>query len=282
MNNYLNDWKKPPQDIAENFSDGFVPELLLSWGPVTIYPGTSYRLIFAIVGGENLHVDPDNLANLPDNPLTFTNNLDFSDFVRNCLMAEWVYDNPGVDTDHDGYRGEFRVCVLDSILSGNEWLYTKADTQWYKGDGVPDLRGAIPPPAPEFWLTSVHNGIHVRFNGHASETELDPFLNISDFEGYHIYLGRDEREASLSLVASYDRENYDKYFLNRSLLTPEWQLLDIPFTLDDLRCLYGSGADPCADSTFDPLTYTRIAIRCFPMILCSGLESIILTHPSSA
>jgi hypothetical protein len=177
------------------------------------------------------------------------------------MWARWIYDNPGVDTDGDGYFGEFRVCVYDSIQTDSGWIVTAADTQWYRGDGVPDWRGAAPPPAPYLWLTSLVSGLHVRFNGHRSETEKDIFSGIADFEGYRIYFGRDNRATSLALIASYDRENYDKYVWNDTRRDefgrPDygWDLYDIPYTLDSLRCLYGRGMDPCNDSMFQPLNF---------------------------
>jgi hypothetical protein len=173
-------------------------------------------------------------------------------------MAGWVYDNPGVDTDGDGYAGEYRVCVRESALVNGEWMASVADTQWYKGDGIPDYNATDVPTPPEFWLSSTHNGIHVRFNGQVTETENDIFLQKPDFEGYRVYLGRDERAASLSLVASYDREDYEKLVLNTDLESPTWELRDEPFTLEELRCLYGQQPQPCADSAFDPLAFSQL------------------------
>ncbi|MDH4158543.1 MAG: hypothetical protein OEW00_14845 [candidate division Zixibacteria bacterium] len=37
---------------------------------------------------------------------------------------------------------------------------------------------------------------------------------------------------------------------------PQFELRDPPFTLDELRCLYGSGPDPCNDTAFHPFDYT--------------------------
>jgi hypothetical protein len=55
------------------------------------------------------------------------------------------------------------------------------------------------------------------------------------------------------MIASYDREDYNKWIYDRATRT--YVLLDPPFTLDSLRCLYGSS---CSDSTWDPLDYTRV------------------------
>lgn len=251
-------WMYPPQDLAADIADGiWFVQYLLSIGPFDIHPGAALPVVFAYVGGEDFHTDPYNIDNLPDDPWRYYQNLDFSDLAKNALWAEWIYDNPGVDTDGDDYAGEFRVCAVESTLVDSVWVYTNADTTWYKGDGVPDWRAAAPPPAPAFWITPVVNGLHIRFNGERSETTEDIFLKAVDFEGYRIYIGRDDRATSFSLVASYDRHNYDKYVWNPNAFPDAgWELLDIPYTLDSLRCLYSMAADPCNDSLFDPLAYT--------------------------
>jgi hypothetical protein len=253
-------WLPPPQDLAPDIAHGiWFIEHLLSIGPFDIDAGATLSLVFAYVGGEDFHTDPNNINNLPYDPDVYYKHLDFSDLAKNAKWAEWIYDNPGVDTDSDGYAGEFRVCASESTLTDTGWVYTRADTTWYKGDGVPDWRAAAPPPAPTFRIEPIVNGLHIRFNGERSETTEDIFLHRVDFEGYHIYLARDERATSYSLVASYDRENYDKYVWNPNAF-PEagWELYDIPYTIDSLRCLYGFGIDPCQDSLFEPLTYTRV------------------------
>jgi hypothetical protein len=54
------------------------------------------------------------------------------------------------------------------VLIDGEWVVSVADTQFYRGDGIPDWRGAGPPPAPKFWLEPQLNGVRVRFNGQKS------------------------------------------------------------------------------------------------------------------
>ena len=72
-------------------------------GPFSIPPGGVLSVPLAFVCGENLHTDPNNAARyLPHDPETYKNNLDFSDLVKNATWAEWIYDNPGYDTDGDG------------------------------------------------------------------------------------------------------------------------------------------------------------------------------------
>jgi len=79
------------------------------------------------------------------------------------MWASWVYDNPGIDSDNDSLFGEYRLCCLDTLIDyidtpqtetlkiDTHWLYNQCDTFWYKGDNVPDFRGASPPPSPASW-----------------------------------------------------------------------------------------------------------------------------------
>ncbi len=241
-------WLYPNQDLAADFADGYDTRYLLSFGPFEIVPGQSLPISFAYLAGQNIHRDPANGANLPDRPDLYYRNLDFTDLSLNAMWASWVYDNPGVDSDGDGYFGKHHLC---STLTQQGAL--KVDTFWYEGDGIPDFRGAAPPPPPDFRLESPSEGtIVIRFNGLRSETTRDNFSRLQDFEGYRVYLGRDNREESFSLIASYDRENFNKYVWNEA--TDDWELNDPPFTLPELRCLY---ADSCGDNSFDPLFYTR-------------------------
>ena len=260
---YNLNWIYPDQTWAADVADGAWGLLnLLSFSDGSIAPGGSFKVTFAVTMGENFHATPDNLKNLPDDPDTYYANLDFSDLIKNAQWARWIYDNPGIDTDNDGYAGEFRVCVFDSVLDNNSnWIATVAETTWYKGDGVPDWRPALPPPAPKMWLTPTFKGINIRFNGQESETTPDIFTKLLDFEGYKIYIARDDRETSYSLLASYDIENYDKFVWNYEK-QPEagWELLNFPMTLEEIRCAYGStslstGATACDDSLFDFLKF---------------------------
>jgi hypothetical protein len=251
-------WKCPNPDLADSFASGFDNRFLLSWGAFNLDPGATLPLCFAYVAGENFHHDVGNGGNLPDHPDRYYANVDFSDLAKNAVWAEWIYDNPGVDTDGDGFAGDKRICVLDSSLTDTGWVVTAAETIYYRGDGIPDWRGAAPPTRPQFWLEPTVNGIRVRFNGQYTETDKDIFLNMVDFEGYRIYLGRDDRRESMSLVASYDLEDYDKYVWNGDLQpNGDFEMTDIPYTLTALRCAYSLMADPCHDSTFDPLAFTR-------------------------
>ncbi len=236
-------WLPPPQN-ADRLAAGFDCRYLLSFGPFDIDPGQHLPVSFAWVGGTNFHRQPTDFDNLfnPNSPSAYYESLDFSQLALNSRWASWVYDNPGVDTDDDGNFGRFRVC--DST-----------DTFWYQGDGVPDFRGASPPPAPRLKVIPSVGRLTVRWNGFLSETTPDVFLRRADFEGYNVYLARDDRAASFSLLSSYDREDYNRFRFQLS--GPEgagWVLEEIPFTVDSLKALYGESFLPELYPRSNPLS----------------------------
>lgn len=243
-------WLKPSWATTYRLSRGSNTRYLQSVGPFSIQTGETVPLTVAFFIGEGFHHVPGNGGLIYWQVDRYYGNLDFAGLVENARWASWLFDNPGVDTDDDGYSGKFIVCLQDSDFIDGQWVITRSDTTYYTGDGVPDFRGATPPPAPTFWVTPLVNGLHVRFNGQRSERTRDFLTNRIDFEGYNIYLGRDDRPQSFSLIASYDRENYDKYvwWFN------QYVLYDEPYSRDSLTCLYG---ESCSDSVFDPRIYTK-------------------------
>lgn len=266
----------PRDGNANNYADGFDTRYLFSFGPFNIDPGEVLPISFCYVAGEDFHKDPceafDNLFD-PNDPEIYYDTLDFSDFGLNAIWASWIYDNPGYDTDGDGNAGDFRICGYDSVLVYETvsedplvidtfWEYTDADTLWYRGDGVPDFRGASPPPPPELWKVDTtdekhdtlgtkfvtriaeHNQgeIRVRWNGLKSETQKDVFSNSVDFEGYRVWVSESPVTADYAVVASYDIEDYNRYYWNSA--RGEWDLVETPFTIDSLRSLYGQSFNP--------------------------------------
>lgn len=245
--------------IAKLVSTGIDVQHVLSVGPFDLAPGATIFVPYAIVGGRDIHVDWRNFGiNLGNNyrPDVYMSKLDFSDLAQNAMTASRIFDNPGVDTDGDGYFGKVHECFLDSALVDSVWEYTVIESTWYEGDGVPDYKSAGPPPPPDFWISSAVNGVHIRFNGFKSETTRDVFSGLIDFEGYRVYMARDLREDSFSMMASYDFENFDKYVFHTEKVPPRWEIQGIPFSLDELRCLYSLAEIPCDDLDFDPLQYT--------------------------
>jgi hypothetical protein len=280
-------WLYPSQALAPDFANGYDTRYLLSFGPFTINPGEVLPLSFAYMAGANFHADRTNLRNLPDRPDLYYQNLNFSsgksNLSENSRWASWIYDNPGVDTDGDLDFGEKFICGNDSIKSDStkkdsvweegtwkytwkySWLYTDADTCWIVGDGVPDFKGASPPPSPSSWsnvrgisamrILPATGKVTVRFNGMRSETTKDVFSGYLDFEGYRVYYGRDERATSFQLAASYDVEDYNKYVWDEHRSGGAgYSLIDIPYSRRQLQCAYGTS---CDDSTFNPLDWTQ-------------------------
>lgn len=272
QNKALQGWLPPP-DNADSLAHGHDCRYLLSFGPFDVAPGQKLPISFAWVGGTDLHTDGENWKNLfdPANPDPWYNSLDFSNLARNSRWASWVYDNPNVDTDGDGFAGEFTTCPLDSlvysvdtVIDGADTVidvteYTAVETCWIKGDDVPDFEGAGPPPAPDIRVLPEHGRLRVLFNGARSETTKDVFSGLADFEGYRVYLSRDERPESFHLLTSYDRENYNKWVLQTESDGQQgnegaWALLDPPFTYEELVRLYDDTTD---NIRFDPLRYNR-------------------------
>ncbi len=224
-----------------DYANGYDARYLISCGPFDLLPGDSMRFVFAYVGGRNFHVDPTNLENLPLDPWTYTSNLNFDDLARNARMSRWVYDNPGFDTDGDGYAGKFRVC--------------DGDTAWYEGDGVPDLVADVPPSAPSVAAFSSGTDLIVQWNGTESEMSIDRVSGAADFEGYNVYLRFDSSADSLVKVAQWDAEDYFRYYWEQGQRT--WECDRRVYSAEQLRARYAPDGE--TDSIWFPLAYTRIS-----------------------
>lgn len=232
-------WLPPPVAQAQDWSDGLDSRYVLSYGPFTLEPGDTMTLPFAYVAGEGFHTDPNNLLNLPNNPDAYYENLDFTDLIGNGIMAEWIYDNPGIDTDSDGYKGEYVLC--------------SGDTVWVRGDGIPDRQAGTAPAEPQVEAIGLPGAIKVTWNGFASEHSYDPLARMIDFEGYRVYLGTDHRPSSLAQVAVYDLEDFIGY--RYSTLVHDWEQLSGIHQLRDLRCRYSLWG--CDDIAWHPLAFPR-------------------------
>ncbi len=253
-------WEFPTEHTREyRIWRGEYMAYLLAVGPFDLEREWEETIVTAYVAAPDFHTDPTNMHLLSEQRLEeWYSNLDFSGLAKHAKMAEWVYDNPGYDTDGDGYAGKSHICVSDSVFTDGRWIPTVAETTFYTGDGVADWRAPGAPPAPKFWLYPYDHGIRVRFNGSQTETAKDLVTNRVDFEGYRLYFGRDEREGSFVLSAGYDLHNYDKYVWNPNKYPHgAYDVQEIPLSLEQVRCLYGRGEHPCEDSLFDPLGFTQ-------------------------
>ncbi len=220
----LEGWRRPLNDpaAARDVADGQDIEYMLSFGPLPdIAPGDSVPLTVAFVAGADFHTDPNNFADNfdPSDPTEYMNNLNFNDLITNARWADWVFDNPGVDTDGDGYRGE---AYLVNCHNG------RCDSVFYKGDGVPDWRGPSAPPPPPFEVTTRPHGATLRWLGNFTETHADAFSGERDFEGYRLYLGRFDQNDQYSLVTSWDKVDYERIAYDPE--RDEWVTASYPLT----------------------------------------------------
>ncbi len=261
-------WLPKPAN-ANDMADGFDARYLLSFGPFEISPGDILPLSFAWVCGDNIHQGPQYFERLfnPNNPEIYYNTLDFSELAINAKWASWIYDNPNFDTDGDGFSGKFRICCVDSTLTidstisppESSFICIKADTNYYEGDGVPDFRGASPPPPPDIKIMPRLNEFNggelvVRWDGLKSEMTRDIFSNRFDFEGFRLYQSLSPNPQDFSLIASHDREDYNRWIWHKQY--NRWVMPDTPFSLDSLKILFGENIDPLRYDLDNPLYKT--------------------------
>jgi hypothetical protein len=223
-------WLPPNAAISTTLADGYDTRYLLSFGPFDIELGDSLPVTIGYIAGDKFHTKPGDFSFFnAGSPQAFADKLDFSDLATNSLWAGWVYDNPGLDTDNDGFKGT----PIVSPCTG--------DTIYEAGDGVPDFKGPPPPPPPILHAFASPGRVVVRWNGKATETAKDPFSSIEDFEGYRVYLANKLQLNSFALLSSYDHDDYDRYSLNLSYAPPRWEQTEIPFSLDSLKSIYAVG-----------------------------------------
>jgi len=226
----------PPAADAEDYADGHNSIYLFSFGPFDVPPDSTLPVTLAYIGGEDFHHDPRAFIDLfnPRNPYPYMNQLNFNNLGVNSIWAEWIYDNPGYDTDGDGDSGLARWYVNPA---GTDSVYA-----FYRGDGVPDFRGAAPPPSPKLRVIPEMGRLIIRWNGEVSEDFVDVFSGMKDFEGYKVYFGEDNRYSDFVLTATYDRRDYNRYQYNPQF--DRWEGSLAPFTYDSLQIIYGPGFEP--------------------------------------
>jgi len=235
----------PPHEYGGVLAKGYFPKLLLSYGPFTLPPGGAVTFTVVLSIGENVHYNRDAFRDIFDtlNPYPFMKQLDWSDLVTNVRWAKEIFDNPGIDTDRDGDSGKY-FDRFDSVTGESLRIY-------YEGDGVPDFQGATPPPPPVVRVTCSEGKITVRWNGRNTENYFDPLSYARDFEGYRVYISRSPNFDQFSLLASYDRLDFNRYHWDHQ--RKRYVLTELPFTLDSLKALYGADFDPADYTIVEPL-----------------------------
>jgi hypothetical protein len=231
-------WLPPPVD-AYRLAEGTDTRFLISRSLPDLAPGESCHFGMAVILGGKFHTKPNGLFYLPHDPDHYLARLSFDDLVKNAVVAQYIYDNPGVDTDSDGYAGESTIC--------------QGDTAWIAGDGVPDWRAAAAPSPPVFRVDPLVGGLHVRWNGAACENARNWLSRLPTFEGYKLYLALDTGWASFALVGIYDVEDFRRY--RWDTLVSDWVTAEARLTLTEAICRYAPNG--CADLKWHPADYTR-------------------------
>jgi hypothetical protein len=233
-------WLPPIPGIGPLLTLGWHTDYVMSTGPFDLPAGESVPFTIGYIGGEGFHRSPDDYRNYMEHdymPDEFYRRLDFGDLAENAVAAYWIYDNPGFDTDNDGFAGPYWE-IVDTLPNG-EIVF---DRYYYAGDGVPDFRTATPPPPPVVRYNTRYGKVTLRWNGLVSESAIDPFTRVQDFEGYRVYIGKLNRLDNLGLVASHDFCDFLRFKWNEERAI--WQGTENPFSLDSLRKIYGGDFDP--------------------------------------
>ncbi len=226
-------WIRPPNPgIMPDIADGYDSRYLLSFGPFSIDPQDSLPLTVALVAGEDFHVKPTDMVgtNFLDSAsvYNFYNKLDFTSLAANSNWAQCVYDNPGFDTDGDGYGGKYRI-IGD-------------DTFYICGDGVPDFKGPPPPPFPKLTFETSYATVKIKWNGKKTEEYIDQFTNREDFEGYRIFASWTGLANDFFLLDSFDKINYKLFYWDKGRKKWSYKLTDL--STDSLIALFQQD-DPC-------------------------------------
>ncbi len=165
-------------------------------------PGDSVLFTYAVIGGEG---DPD-----VSRALGTFDPASLIDLGQNAKIAAFMFDNPGVDTDGDGFAGE--------DLNGDGIIDT--------GDGVPDFKGPPPPPSPP--LTVIPGDGQVVLDWSAADPNSpgydpndpnlplnfeDPFISddpntpeneSKDFEGFRVLRSKTGNLGTFEVLAEFD------------------------------------------------------------------------------
>jgi len=168
-------------------------------------PGDTLYFTYAVFGGEG---DP-----AVSKALGITDPAAWVDLGINAATAQTMFDNPGVDTDGDGYAGD--------DLDG--------DGVYDTGDGVPDFQGPPPPPSPPLTVTPEDGMVKLDWSsadpssaGYDPTDQAlplnyrDPFVpddpyttedESRDFEGFMVMRSKTGHIADYEIVAVFDIAN---------------------------------------------------------------------------
>ncbi len=239
-------WLPPlnPQLNAIDIANGYDTRYLVSFGSFNLSPGDTLPLTLGYIAGEGFHRDPKNFAdNLPTNKdfenlegevFKYQAGLDFSAFAGNARWVQRVYDNETLE---------------DTVLCGEPPQRVPRQ----HGDGMPDFRGPQPPPPPESLDFVTGPGeVVIRWFGKNTETALDSFSKIEDFEGYRISLSTDGQ--NYTTIASFDKVDWKPYIHNKAKC--RWDPAPAqPLSYEEIQQIYAKKWDTTGTLQIDPERY---------------------------
>ena len=217
MSNWMQSGNDPDQLDAIRQGREVGPEdtrFLLSTGPFTIQPGQTLPITLGYFCADNFYRAGDK------------NQRDFSDLDLNARWVQFMYDNPNVDTDGDGFYGEDVGCdglpfsgddgegdgelqpCEDSFLpAGMTDRFGYANGVMDEGDGIPDFQGPPPPTAPKVHIEMGDREVILKWNDDAEEF-IDSFIpeltKQRDFQGYRIYMSTTGVSSEFTKLRDFD------------------------------------------------------------------------------
>jgi len=231
-----------------DLANGNDTRFLLSFGPFDVGVGDSLPITFGLILAEGFHQQPDNLErNLGNEPVNYTDPARVNNYkaelnnallIQHARLMEQVFDIPVITAS--------RLCTAianpaDPGLPPQLILDNKKF-----GDGIPDFRGPSAPPLPELYYTVRDGEVRVRWFGKETETSVDPFTGVRDFEGYRVHLSTDGY--NYSNIGYYDQINWKPFILFRNPITRflEWAPSPTPpLTYDQIQEMYAVYWDTC-------------------------------------
>ena len=239
-------WLPPlsPLITAADVAGGFDTRLILSFGPFGLEVGDSLPITFGLVLANDFHQTPDNFERNLGNTLeyytdaqrlqSYRQGLNLKSLIENSRVANQVFDNPV------GYG--VRLC---STIVNLDLTVRRVTDSVRIGDWIPDFRGPSAPPPPSLQYTVREGEATVRWFGKETETSVDPFTGIGDFEGYKVYLSNDGY--NFTTIGYYDKINWKPFILQRIAFTdPEWVPSPTPpLTYEQVQQLYAVYWDTC-------------------------------------
>jgi len=226
MSNWLQDGNDPDQLDARKQGQPVGPEdtrFLLSTGPFTIQPGQTLPITLGYFCADNFYRAGDK------------NQIDFSDLDLNARWVQFMYDNPNVDTDGDGFYGEdvgcdglpftgddgegdgeLQTCEDTFLPAGMTDRYGYANGVMDEGDGIPDFQGPPPPTAPKVEVEMGDGEVILKWNDDAEEF-VDSFIpeltKQRDFQGYRIYMSTTGVSSEFTKLRDFDLDMVLQWYM---------------------------------------------------------------------